>query len=101
MDETAHIIKSVLQADGYLADPHTAVAIKVARQHAKSAAPMVVLSTAHPAKFPDAVMAACGLQPALPVFLADLMQRKERFTVLPSQLELVQRHIEENARVAK
>jgi threonine synthase len=101
MSETALMIKGVLEADGYLADPHTAVGIKVARQQPKSAAPMVVLSTAHPAKFPDAVKAACGVVPALPAFLADLMHWKERFTVLPSQLELVQRHIEENARVAK
>ncbi len=101
MEETAHVIKHMLQADGYLADPHTAVGIKVARQQPKSAAPMVVLSTAHPAKFPDAVKSACGIDPALPAFLADLMQRKEQFTVLPSQLELVQRHIEDNARVAK
>ena len=101
MDETAAMIRNVLDTDGYLADPHTAVAIKVARQQPKSAAPMVVLSTAHPAKFPDAVKAACGVDPALPAFLADLMQRKEQFTVLPSQLELVQRHIEDNARAAK
>jgi threonine synthase len=101
MGETASMMKNVLETDGYLADPHTAVGIKVARQQPKSATPMVVLSTAHPAKFPDAVKAACGVDPALPAFLADLMDRKERFTVLPSQLELVQRHIEENARAAK
>lgn len=101
MDETAKVIRSVLDADGYLADPHTAVAIKVARQQPASATPMVVLSTAHPAKFPDAVHAACGISPALPAFLADLMQRKERFSVLPSRLEMVQRHIEDHARAAK
>ncbi len=99
--ETAHTVRTLLDTNGYLADPHTAVAIKVARQQAVTATPMVVLSTAHPAKFPDAVKAACGVQPILPDFLADLMQREERFTVLPSQQELVQRHIEENARVAK
>jgi threonine synthase len=101
MEETGKVIRNMLDADGYLADPHTAVAIKVARQQPVSGAPMVVLSTAHPAKFPDAVKAACGVDPALPAFLADLMQRKERFTVLPSQLELVQRHIEDAARAAK
>ena len=36
---------------------------------------MVVLSTAHPAKFPDAVEAACGSAPALPDWLADLDRR--------------------------
>jgi threonine synthase len=101
MSSTAETIRSVLAGDGYLADPHTAVGIKVAREQPASLTPMVVLATAHPAKFPDAVKAACGVDPALPHFLADLMDRKEKFTVLPSSLEMVQRHIEKNARVAK
>jgi threonine synthase len=101
MAQTAETIRSVLAGTGYLADPHTAVGIKVAREQPKSSTPMVVLATAHPAKFPDAVKAACGIEPELPTFLSDLMSRQEKFTVLPSSLEMVQRHIESNARVAK
>ena len=37
------------------------------------ATPMVILATAHPAKFPAAVKAAAGIEPALPSWLADLM----------------------------
>jgi threonine synthase len=60
-------------------DPHTAVGYAVAQQHRRDAAvPMVVLSTAHPAKFPDAVQKATGERPALPPRLADLMDRTER-----------------------
>ncbi len=101
MAATAETIRSVLAETGYLADPHTAVGINVARQQAASSTPMIVLATAHPAKFPDAVKAACGIDPALPPFLKDLMSRQEKFTVLPSSLEMVQRHIEKKARVAK
>jgi threonine synthase len=101
MAHTAETIRAVLDGTGYLADPHTAVGIKVAREQPKSSAPMVVLATAHPAKFPDAVKTACGVEPELPTFLADLMSRQEKFTVLPSSLEMVQRHIKSNARVAK
>ena len=100
MDETAETIRSVLASDNYLADPHTAVALAVARRQPASQTPMIVLSTAHPAKFPDAVKAACGVDPALPPFLSDLMSRREKFSVLPSTLEMVQRHIEDKARVA-
>ena len=46
-------------------DPHTAVGIAVAERHL-GATPMVTLATAHPAKFPDAVEAACGVRPELP-----------------------------------
>lgn len=101
MAETAAVIANMMESDGYLADPHTAVAIKVARDQKASQTPMIVLSTAHPAKFPDSVKAASGIYPALPHFLSDLMERKEQFTVLPSQLELVQKHIQEHARVLK
>ncbi|WP_299850990.1 threonine synthase [uncultured Roseovarius sp.] len=51
---------------GYISDPHTAVATFVAKQNANSDVPMVTLSTAHPAKFPDAVQSAIGLVPAPP-----------------------------------
>ena len=40
--------------------------------------PVVVLATAHPAKFPDAVERATGCRPALPAHLADLFDRSER-----------------------
>ncbi len=77
VDETAATIKSVLEADGYLLDPHSAIGVKVARENVSGAAPMVVLATAHPAKFPDAVKAASGVEPQLPAWLSDLMQRKK------------------------
>lgn len=64
---------------GETLDPHTAVGYAVAQQHRRDAkVPMVVLSTAHPAKFPDAVQKATGERPALPPRLADLMDRTER-----------------------
>jgi len=64
---------------GETIDPHTAVGYAVAQQHRRDAAvPMVVLATAHPAKFPDAVQKATGERPALPPRLADLMDRTER-----------------------
>ena len=66
-------IRAWMREAGYCADPHTAVALAVAEKETRDpSVPMVVLSTAHPAKFPDAVAAACGVTPALPDWLADL-----------------------------
>ena len=48
------------------------------------ATPMVVLGTAHPAKFPAAVEQATGIRPALPARLAGLCDGRERFDVLPN-----------------
>ena len=47
-----------------------------------SKVPNIVLSTAHPAKFPDAVEAACGVRPQLPAWLDGLMTRPEQITVM-------------------
>ncbi len=91
-------IKTVLSESGYLLDPHTAIGVAVSRQKANSNSPMVVLSTAHPAKFPDAVEQACGIRPALPKRCKDLMMGKENYTLLPNDLEAVESYIQQNTR---
>ena len=77
-----------------MVDPHTAIgwAAGITR-HRNPAAPLVVVSTAHPAKFPDAVEAAVGERPALPDDLADLMEREERFDRLPPSEDAVRGHL--------
>ncbi|MBW3096921.1 threonine synthase [Pseudohoeflea coraliihabitans] len=85
----------------YVVDPHTAVALCVAAKSVRKSAPMVALSTAHPAKFPDAVKSACAIDPALPACLTDLMQREERFDVLPADQGRVEAHILARARAAQ
>jgi threonine synthase len=75
---------------GIVVDPHTAVGLDVAARHRDPAVPMVVLATAHPAKFPDAVEAAIGRRPALPAHLADLFERPERMVTVEADLAAVQ-----------
>ena len=87
------MIRDVQAETGYVLDPHTAVAVHVAGRMVKPSAPMITLATAHPAKFPDAVKQACGIDPALPSWLSDLMQREERFSVLPNEQDEVENHI--------
>jgi threonine synthase len=86
---------------GEILDPHTAIGLAAARRHTEESAacrdtgtaPMVTLATAHPAKFPAAVHAACGIEPALPARLADLMTRPERFDVEPANLQAVEAYV--------
>ncbi|MEN0117347.1 MAG: threonine synthase [Agrobacterium cavarae] len=96
--QVAATIRDTLSETGYLLDPHTATAVHVAKKYEKTNSPMVVLSTAHPAKFPDAVKSACAIDPALPVWLADLMNREERFDVLEAELDAVETFIGKHAR---
>ena len=56
-EETQSIIKEVYEKEGYVLDPHTAVAYKVYKEH-KSDCPAVILSTASPYKFTRSVYEA-------------------------------------------
>ena len=85
----------------YLLDPHTAVGVGAARQvlARKQQTPVVVLGTAHPAKFPKAVAEATGIHPALPDHLADLFARKEQFTVLANDQNSIETFIRRHSRI--
>jgi len=79
-----------LHAQGYLADPHTAIGVAAARLHRCGGLPTVVAATAHPAKFPDVVQKVTGIRPPLPPHLSTLYEREERFTVVADDLTEVQ-----------
>jgi len=96
--ETAATIARIRAETGETIDPHTAVAVSVAERFLGDEVPMITLSTAHPAKFPDAVEAATGVRPGLPVWLGDLMEREERFDVVANDLVAVERFVEERSR---
>ncbi|SMH41420.1 threonine synthase [Mesorhizobium australicum] len=99
MAETAETMKSVLSRNSYLLDPHSAIGVRVA-QGQRGASPMVVLATAHPAKFPDAVKSATGIAPALPEWLSDLMTRPENYKVLPSDPKMIEDYVSARSRAA-
>lgn len=100
--ETAATIRAWMREAGYCADPHTAVALAVAEKEPRDpSVPMVVLSTAHPAKFPDAVKTACGVTPGLPDWLADLPKRQERITVLPADQAAIEKFVLSASRAAR
>jgi threonine synthase len=88
---------------GYVLDPHSAVGIAAARKALAEApaTPMIALGTAHPAKFPEAVMQATGIKPALPARLAAIMQGRERFDVLVNDQAIVADYIRARARAAR
>ncbi|MGH9137221.1 MAG: threonine synthase [Acidimicrobiales bacterium] len=86
--ETLDVIGTVHERYGVLVDPHTAVGIGAAWK-LRAGARGVCLSTAAPAKFPDAVEQATGIRPPLPDRLADLLGRPERFAVMAPDLDEV------------
>ena len=96
---TRATIRNVLDESGATIDPHTAVGVHAGRACRRDkAVPLVTLSTAHPAKFPDAVEQATGVRPALPARLAGLFDRPERFEVLPNDIGRVMDFVRAHAR---
>ena len=82
--------------------PHTACAVHVLQRlrEAGATGDWAAVSTAHPAKFPDAMEAITGARPDLPKRLAALMIDPERFEVLANDLGTVQRYVEQVSRAA-
>lgn len=86
--ETLDQITQHEKAHGVLIDPHTAVGRAAAirlREEGALKGKVVTLSTAHPAKFPDAVTQATGKFPKLPDLYADLFERPEAMNNAPAK----------------
>ncbi len=99
--ETEMTIRGVFEETGMLTDPHTAVGIAASRQEMDlGATPMVVLSTAHPAKFAGVVERATGRVPEQPERLRLRLGQHERCTVLPNDQSTVADFIVSQARAA-
>ena len=98
-DDTSRAILSTLNQTGALIDPHTAVGVAAAQRLGakRTTTPMVVLSTAHPAKFPEAVKAAAGVAPDLPRAARGLAAKPERIDRLPADAEAVMAYIRDFA----
>jgi threonine synthase len=101
-NETNAAIRAAWREAGDLVDPHTAVALAVAdRDASDTSIPNIVLSTAHAAKFPEAVEAACGVRPELPGWLEGLMTRPEKVTVVKNDQVEIERFVLSVSRAAK
>lgn len=90
-EDTCATIASVYEETGYLLDPHTAIGVQAGREcNRDTSVPMITLATAHPVKFPDAVLKAGLDAPQLPSHMADLFEREERVSVIDNDIAKVQ-----------
>ena len=81
--ETGMTIRSLFDEAGVMIDPHTAVGLAAAAKESVGT-PMIVLSTAHAAKFPEVIERALGRLPEQPERLKAKLDQEERLTVLPN-----------------
>ena len=97
-EETLETIADVYANCEYLLDPHTAIGVAAARAKRRdNKTPMVCLATAHPAKFPEAILKAGNIgEPPLPNHMSDLFEREERYQVLADDIQAVQQFVSIN-----
>lgn len=96
-ETTCAVIKEIFDKHEYLLDPHTAIGVKAAQICKKDAVtPMIVLATAHPVKFAEAIERAGIDTPELPQHLSDLLQREETYVVMPNDLAEVESYIKQS-----
>ena len=90
-NETLDIIKKYYEKNNVILDPHTAVGVGVANK--LSLNDCVVLSTAHPCKFPDATENAIKKHENLPKELEHVLNKDENFEVLKNDIEVVKNFV--------
>ena len=90
--ETKFVINDFFKNERVLIDPHTAVAIGVAKKFSLKE-DTIVLSTAHPSKFSDVVLESTGTKPQLPKNLKNILTKKENFDILSVDLKEVKKYI--------
>ncbi len=89
--ETLDIIKKNHVENNIILDPHTAVGVGAAKK--LSFNDCVILSTAHPCKFPDATNNAINKHEKLPEELHHVLDKKENFQVLKNNTEEVKNFV--------
>ena len=90
-EETLEIIKKNYEENNIVLDPHTAIGVGAAKK--LSLNDCVVLSTAHPCKFPDATNIAINKHEELPEELQHVLNKKENFQILKNNTEEVKNFI--------
>ena len=88
-EQTCKTIARVFRDTGELIDPHTATGVD-ALQVTPSEMIKIVLATAHPSKFSEAVEKAGFNEVPLPADMIDLLGREERYTIVENDLHDVQ-----------
>ena len=100
-EETRNEIRKVYEGTGEIIDPHSIIGVSAARKADDNNHPTVVVGTAHPAKFPDAIHQAIGVDVALPAYAGDLMSQEEKYRSVGNSADEIKSIIAESALPAR
>ena len=98
-DETLSIIKNIYNKFNYLIDPHTATGAKPLLDDKYKKEPCFCFETAHPSKFPEAILKAINQKPQFPKNFKTIENKNEHFSILDNKIDQVKEFIIEKAQV--
>jgi threonine synthase len=93
-EEVLDVIKEVFKKFGIILDPHSAIgfgALKKVNLEGQN----IILATAHPCKFPDAIDQSINIKPNLPDELMFIMNETENYDIISNDLNKIKQHIKE------
>ncbi|MCH9852359.1 MAG: threonine synthase [Alphaproteobacteria bacterium] len=94
-DEIRADINKTYQQTGEIIDPHSMIGVTAAKLYGGDL-PVMAIATAHPAKFPNTITQAINIEPTLPDYLSDLMQRPTRCHDVMNDADSVKQFITQN-----
>ncbi len=94
--QTRNCIKKSYEHTGYILDPHSAVGMLAAEKYlvdSGSDDPVIVLATAHPAKFGDIVEKEIGREIEIPERLAVCLKKQKKSVMMSNDYELFKKYL--------
>jgi len=95
-EETLETIKNIYQEYNSVIDPHSAIGFKALKKMDNfiESCSYFCFETAHPCKFPDAIVNAIGKEPPMPDFVKKILSKEEKFIVLENKIEILKNYIQ-------
>jgi len=93
-NEVLKIIKEVHTKYDIVLDPHSAIGFGALKK-VNIGGNNVILATAHPCKFPEAINKSIGVKPSLPEELKHIMDEKENYDIIENNLSKTKQYIKE------
>jgi threonine synthase len=93
-NEVIKIIKEIHTKYDIVLDPHSAIGFGALRK-VSIGGNNVILATAHPCKFPEAIDKSIGIKPSLPKELKHVMEEKENYNIIANNLSKTKQYIKE------
>ena len=92
--EILNVIKDVYEKKGVILDPHSAIGFGVIKK-VNLNGNNIVLATAHPCKFPDAIDRSINIKPNLPKKLMHVMTEKENYDIISNNLKTIKKYVKD------